>query len=132
MTLELDVWLYSVIIAPSYVLSDNISGKFKKYPKNFNKEIINNIYASENGGHIRNILDKTFLECLKYYRKDANIFGDTNYACLNGLQKGFQQFRNELSGDNNKQYEDGIISLINNFEIIYSNKIPRKKRKKDE
>ena len=115
-----------------YVLSDEISGKFKKYPKNFNEEIINNIYASENGGHIRNILDKTFLECLRYYRMDANIYGDASYACLNGLQKGFQDFKKELSGDNDKKYEDGIIDLINKFEIVYSSKIPRKKRKKHE
>lgn len=115
-----------------YVLSDEISGKFKKYPKNFNEEIINNIYASENGGHIRNILDKTFLECLKYYRMDADVFGYDSYACLNGLQKGFQEFKKELSGDNDKKYEDGIIDLINNFEIVYYSKTPRKKRKKHE
>lgn len=114
-----------------YVLGDEISGRFKKYPKNFNEEIINNIYASENGGHIRNILDKTFLECLRYYRMDEDIFGNDSYACLSGLQEGFQEFKKELSEDNDKKYEDGIINLINKFETVYSSKTPRKRKGKN-
>lgn len=115
-----------------YVLSDDINDRYKNYPINFNREIINKIYTSKNGGHIRNILDKTFLECLKYYRMDEDIFGDDSYSCLSGLQEGFQEFKKELSEDNDKKYEDGIIDLINKFEIVYSSKTPRKKRNKFE
>ena len=124
-----NIKLFSTIIKD--VLSDEISGRFKKYPKNFNREIINNIYASENGGHIRNILDKTFLECLRYYRMDEDIFDDDSYACLSGLQEGFQKFKKELSEDNDKKYEDGIINLINKFEIVYCSKTPRNRKGKE-
>jgi hypothetical protein len=49
-----------------YILNDKISKKYKKYPENFNDKLIENIYDSEKGAEVREILDKTFLECLRY------------------------------------------------------------------
>jgi hypothetical protein len=112
---------------------DEISGKFKKYPKNYNDEIIKNIYKSEKGEDLRKILDTTYLECLKYYRMDENIYGNKDYAYLSGLEKGFQELPNKLLEDNknDQQYVDGLIKLMKNFEKVYSRKIHREKGKKD-
>ena len=111
---------------------DEISGKFKKYPKNYNDEIIKNIYNSENGEDIKEIFDKTYLECLKYYRKDEDIYGKKDYACMSGLEKGFQDLeKSKEDNKNDQQYVEGLIELMKNFENVYSRKIHREKGKKD-
>jgi hypothetical protein len=116
-----------------YILNDTISGKYKKYPNNYNDEIIKNIYKSEKGEDVRKILDKTFLECLKYYRMDENIYGNDEYACLSGLEKGFQKLRNELLKDNknDEHYADELIKFMKNYEEIYYSKKPRSRKKKE-
>lgn len=115
------------------ILSDKISGRYKKYPENYNQEIINNIYDSEKGEDVKEILGKTFLECLKYYRMDEDIYGNDDYACLSGLEKGFQELPNKLLEDNknDQQYVEKLIKLMKNFENYYSTKTPRQKRVKD-
>jgi hypothetical protein len=107
-----------------YILNDKISKKYKKYPENFNDKLIENIYDSEKGAEVREILDKTFLECLRYYRMDKNIYGNDNYACLSGLEKGFQKLSNKLVKDNknDKEYVDGLINFMKDFETVYSSK----------
>jgi hypothetical protein len=75
----------------------------------------------------------TFLEWLKYYRKDEEIINDDNYACLKGLEKKYENLSEILKKGFNtydKEYEDGIFSLIENFETIYSEKTPRTKKNK--
>lgn len=115
-----------------YILNDEISGKFKKYPKNYNDEIIKSIYESEKGENVRKILDKTFLECLKYYRMDESVYGKDEYACLSGLEKGFQKLRNELlkENKNDEHYADELIKFMKNYEEIYYNKKPRLRKKR--
>ena len=117
-----------------YILNDKISKKYKKYPENFNDKLIENIYDSEKGAEIREILVKAFVECLRYYRMDKNIYGNDNYECLSGLEKGFQKLSNKLLKDNknDKEYVDGLINFMKVFETVYSSKKPRMKRKKKE
>ena len=116
-----------------YILNDKISGKYKKYPKYYNQEIISNIYDSKKGEDVKKILGKTFLECLKYYRMDENIYGNDDYACLSGLEKGFQELPKKLLEDNknDQKYVEGLIKLMKDFENFYSSKTPRKKGEKD-
>ena len=114
------------------ILSDKISGRYKKYPENYNQEIINNIYGSKKGDDLKKIFDKTFLECLKYYRMDEDIYGKDVYACLSGLEKGFQELPNKLLEDNknDQQYVENLIELIKKFEEYYSSKTARNRGKK--
>jgi hypothetical protein len=114
------------------ILSDKISGRYKKYPENYNQEIIKNIYGSKKGDDLKKIFDKTFLECLKYYRMDEDIYGKDVYACLSGLEKGFQELPNKLLEDNknDQQYVENLIELIKKFEEYYSSKTARNRGKK--
>jgi len=110
------------------IFSVEISHKLKKkFPLNYNKLVIEKIYQ-ENLANVTCILDKTFLECLKYFRKDKDVYYNEEYSCLNGIEKDFEdlptKFRSEGYDD---RYINMIIDLINNFEIIYENKMPRKK-----
>jgi hypothetical protein len=65
---------------------------------------------------------------------DKNIYGNDNYACLSGLEKGFQKLPQKLLKDNknDKEYVDGLINFMKDFETVYSSKKPRMKRKKKE
>ena len=111
--------------------SVKISGNYSKYPEYFNELLINELYKAENGEKVTCILEKTFLECLKYFRMDEEVFYDPKYSCLKGLEKKFLDFKKQLFEKNNKKYANDMIDLINNFETIYNNKKSRKKRKKN-
>lgn len=110
--------------------SVGISNKFKNYPKNFNKLIIEKLYQ-ENFANVTCILDKTFLDSLKYFRKDKDVYDNEEFSCLQGIEKDFeelpQKFRKE--GHDNR-YINMVIDLINNFEQIYYEKTPRQKKNK--
>ena len=111
------------------ILSEKISKNNRiKYPSNFNDILINKIYHIKNGESITSILDMTFLECLKYYRKDKDIINDDKYSCLKGLEKGFENLKDKLMKKNDEKYADMLIKLIKEFEEIYSKKKSRVKR----
>lgn len=107
--------------------SEDISTKIQYLPSNFNALLINKIYSMEDTESITSILDKTGLECLKYYRKDEDVFNDPNYKCLKGLEKGYEELKNEIKDE---KYADQLINLIKEFEVIYASKNPRKKKVK--
>jgi len=112
------------------ILSEKISKNNRiKYPSNFNEILINKIYQIEYGESITSILDMTFLECLKYYRKDEDIINDAKYSCLKGLEKGFENLKERLMNNNEEEdYVDKLIELIKKFEELYSKKKSRVKR----
>ena len=112
------------------ILSEKISKNNRiKYPSDFNDILINKIYHIKNGESITSILDMTFLECLKYYRKDEDIINDAKYSCLKGLEKGFENLKDKLMNNNEEEdYVDKLIELIKEFEEIYSKKKSRVKR----
>ena len=78
------------------------------------------------------ILDKTFLDSLKYFRKDKDVYGNEEYSCLKGIEKDFEnlpkKFREKGHDD---RYINMIIDLINNFEKIYYGKTPRNKNNEE-
>jgi hypothetical protein len=108
-----------------------ISNKYKNYPKNFNELIIKKLYE-ENMTNVTCILDKTFLDSLKYFRKDIDVYDNEEYSCLQGIEKDFEdlpkKFRKEGHDD---RYINMVIDLINRFEKIYYDKRPRQKRSKE-
>ena len=67
----------------------DISGDYNNYPKDFNAQLINRIYRSQNGEKVRKIFNQTYLICLKYYRMDKDVFYNPDYQFLSGLEKGF-------------------------------------------
>ena len=89
----------------------------------------------ENTESITSILDKTMLECLKYYRKDEDIIDNYEFACLKGLEKKFEGLKDRLMKNpekkNDEKYVDELIKLIMEFEDVYSKKKYRMKRSKN-
>ena len=110
--------------------SVNISGNYSNYPKNFNEILIKELYKKENGEKVTCILEKTVLESIKYFRKDEDVINDPNYSCFKGLEKSFEDFKQELLIKNNEKYTNNMIYLIKNFENMYYNKRSRAKRSK--
>ena len=110
--------------------SVEISNKYKNYPKNFNKLIIEKLYQ-ENLTNVTCILDKTFLDSLKYFRKDKDVYNNEEYSCLKGIEKDFEDLpKNFRKEGHDNRYINLVIDLINNFEKIYFGKKPRNKRGK--
>ena len=115
------------------IFSDDIAGNYKKYPKDFNKAIIDKLYKNENNKKIANILEMTFSDWLKYYIKDKRIIKNKKFACLEGLEKHFEKLPTKLRKKDDRISQDYInefIDFIKNFEDIINNKTPRTKRKK--
>ena len=112
-------------------LSVDICNFYTNYPKNFNKLLIEKLYEIENGEKVTCILEKTFLESLKYFRNDEDILNDPAYSCLKGLEKSFLDFKKKLLEQEGEQYTNQMIYLIKNFENIYAQKRSRAKRKKN-
>ena len=113
------------------IFSDEISTIYTSQPSNFNALLIEKIYQIDFEKKVTSILDKTFLECLQFFRKDEDIINEDYYNCLEGLQKGFDELKDKLKKKNNdEEYVDDLIRLIKEFEKIYYNKKARAKRKK--
>ena len=119
-----------------------LNNKYNDSKKNYNKLLINNLEKSQNE-EINNILGYTFLDCLKYFRKDEEALSDPNFAYLKGLDKFFEYFlkireeriiKEKHDEDNIKHedinYIDDIIKLIKNIEKIYEKIKSRASRKK--
>ena len=111
------------------IFSEDISGKYKKYPKNYNRIAIDKLYETNNKS-ITSILDLDFLDCIKFFRED-DIINDDNFSCLKGLEKRFKNLPNELKDKNNNQkYINKVIEVIKTFEKIYNvDKRPREREK---
>ena len=109
------------------VFSFDISNKYKNYPKNYNKLVIEKLYK-ENITNVTCILDKKVSKCLKYFRKDdKDMLNNKEYSCLKGIEEKYEDLSNYLK---NKGHEDKYINdfknLINDLENIYGAKTPRK------
>ena len=111
------------------IFSEDISGKYKKYPKNYNRIAIDKLYETNNKS-ITSILDLDFLDCIKFFRED-DIINNDNFSCLKGLEKRFQNLQNELKDkSNNQKYINKVIEVIKTFEKIYNvDKRPREREK---
>ena len=115
--------------------NDEVSKNYSSYPPNFNALLIEKLYEMENTESITSIMDKTMLECLKYYRKDEDMIDNYEYVCLKGLEKKFEGLKDRLMKNpekkNDEKYVDELIKLIKEFEDVYSKKRPRMKRSKN-
>ena len=112
------------------ILSFDISQKYRNYPKNFNKLVIEKLYK-ENITNVTCILDKKVSKCLKYFTKDdKELLKNEEYSCLKGIEKKFEDLPRYLR---KQGHEDGYIKkykkLIRKLENIYEGKVPRKTKK---
>ncbi len=105
-----------------------ISTSFRNYPANFNELLMDKLYEIENGEKITCILEKTFIECLRYFRMDEEIFRDPEYSCLKGLEKGFLSLKQNLSKNYDEEYIEKLIQLIKDFEKVFEDKKGREPR----
>ena len=111
------------------IFSDEIAKNFRKYPKNYNKIVIDKIYEIENEEKIIPILDLKFIDCIKYFRKEENYMDDERFFCLKGLEKKFENLSIDLINEgNDEKYINMLFDLIYNFENIFFSKKSRKRR----
>lgn len=109
--------------------NDKRSGNFSSYSENFNGLLIEKLYEIDTDKKVVCILEKTFLECLRYFRMDEDILNDPNYSCLKGLEKSFLELKKKLLKDNDEIYSKKLIYSIKNFDAIILKKKGRAKRK---
>ena len=72
------------------ILSNEISEKYKRYNKNFNKYIIEFLY--QNSEDLKQILDLKFIEVVQYFSdvKDLSCLNDQKLSCLKGMNKWYK------------------------------------------
>ena len=90
-----------------------------------NIELIDKIYGCKEGKKITDILEKTFLECFRYYRKDKEYINNNKYSCLNGLEKEFDNLIKKIQDNYEQEYVNEFKDLIKNFENFIESRIPR-------
>ena len=112
--------------------SGGISKSYKNYPPNYNALLIAKIYEKDYDKKVTPILDKTFLDCLKYYRKEEFTIKNDNFKCLQGLQEGFEKIEDYFmkKNDNDQKYVESLIKLIKDYDTIFFNKQRRESKKK--
>ena len=104
------------------IFSNPIYSKCKSLPNNYNKKYIDNLYLENIKTNTKDILEKTFLECLEHYR------GSKYYPELKGLELEYKNFFNEMEEKGEeKEYINKMRVFIDNFENYYLNKKSRKR-----
>ena len=120
------------------IFSENVTTRITNFSPQRNKEVIEELINDQNENrrnYFKGLFNVTFLECLKYYRKDEDMIDNYEYACLKGLEKKFEGLKDRLMKNpekkNDEKYVDELIKLIMEFEDIYYKKRPRMKRSKN-
>ena len=104
------------------ILSNPLSNKFKNVELNYNKKAIDLIYE-KNETELIKILDKKFKEIIKIYVNDTKEVE---------LFEGFIRIKDDkkkfLIEGNDQEYVNSYEKIANNFEEIFINKVPKKKK----
>lgn len=103
------------------ILSNEISAKYKRYNKNFNKYIIEFLY--QNSEYLKQILDLKFIEVVQYFS------GVKDLSCLEGMKKWYKIKRKLFPKKSiyNKDHLNRLDFCVKNYETI----ILQRKKKKD-
>ena len=104
------------------IFSEKISSRCTTYSEDHNKQLINNLLNEENKKNrkiFNDILNLTFIECLKHFR------GSIIVPCLNDL-KNYNDVVDEFKDED---YKESFKCYIDNFEEIIKNKKPRRNKK---
>lgn len=102
------------------ILSNEISAKYKRYNKNFNKYIIEFLY--QNSEYLKQILDLKFIEVVQYFS------GVKDLSCLEGMKKWYKIKRKLFPQKSiyNKDHLNRLDFCVKNYEKII---LQRKKKK---
>ena len=111
------------------IFSVDISGLYKNYPKNYNQLVIEKLYK-ENKTNVTCILEKSVLECIKYFRKDEDAFSNEENSCLKGIERRYESLPQDLRKKGFKDdYIKSFFKIIKDFENIIEKKSPRRARR---
>ena len=106
------------------IFAENISNRYTSFPKEHNKNLINNLINEKDDNkriYFNNLFNLTFFECLKHFR------GSELINELNGLI-GYKEAINEYEKDGDMDYKSCLEYYINHFETIINNKKSRMKK----
>jgi hypothetical protein len=110
------------------IFSADISDLYKNYPKNYNQLVIEKLYE-ENKTNVTCILEKSVLECIKYFRKDEDAFSNEENSCLKGIERRYESLPQDLRKKGFKEdYIKSFFKIIKDFENIIEKKSPRRAR----
>jgi hypothetical protein len=111
------------------IFSADISDLYKNYPKNYNQLVIEKLYE-ENKTNVTCILEKSVLECIKYFRKDEDAFSNEENSCLKGIERRYESLPQDLRKKGFKDdYIKSFFKLVKDFENIIEKKSPRRARR---
>ena len=104
------------------ILSQNLTPKIKYYPKEHNKNLINEL-INEKREIFENIFNISFIECLEHF------VGIKSLEQLNGL-KLFSDLKEEIiKKEDGNYYYKNLEIFLKNYEAIINNAKPRKSKK---
>ena len=110
------------------ILSNEISEKYKRYNKNFNKYIIEFLY--QNSEDLKQILDLKFIEVVQYFSdvKDLSYLNVQKLSCLKGMNKWYKIKKKLFPKKNiyNKDHLNRLDFCVKNYGTII---LQRKKKK---
>ena len=111
------------------ILSNEISEKYKRYNKNFNKYIIEFLY--QNSEDLKQILDLKFIEVMQYFSdvKDLSYLNVQKLSCLKGMNKWYKIKKKLFPKKNiyNKDHLNRLDFCVKNYGTI----ILQRKEKKE-
>lgn len=113
------------------IFSLEINITYKNFKKDYNKSKI--LELEEQNNEIKNILNCTLSECLKYCIKNEETKNINKLECLSGLEQYYDELLNlkeKEKNDEEKDYLEKIIYLIENFEKTLFNIKERNRKEK--
>ena len=93
------------------IFSDKISSKYSKYPDDYNKNQIEQIYKENEAKNVISILDKKFRDMYNIYSKDIKL-------------EGFLTLENDLKKEREimeKRHEEGIDNYLEKYQNVAQN-----------
>ena len=107
------------------IFSQKVSTKFVCYESNYNFNLIKNLYENNVEKRVIQILEKTVKEMWNVYINDDK---DNDFPGFNTIKYDIKKFRDMNEPE---EYIKLYIEISNNFEKIFHEIKPRKKRNKD-
>ena len=109
------------------IFSEEITKRYSSFPLDHNKQLINRLLNEEDvikREKFKKIFDKTLSQCIEH------IIGKKTYKELEGLEIIYENEMRELNEE--EEYKDKLRQIFKNYEKIFNEKKPRKKKTKKE
>jgi hypothetical protein len=109
------------------IFSEEITKRYSYFPLDHNKQLINKLLNEEDvikREKFQKIFDKTLVQCIEH------LIGKKTYKELEGLEIIYENEMRELNEE--EEYKDKLRQIFKNYEKIFNEKKPRKKKTKKE